>query len=170
MDGARSVSSTTARSRSTKTQPSAPSARSRLGERTGSSPGWRPCCRTAKLNGLDPEAYLRTVLLRIADHPAKKNSPNLCPVVFFRRAGDTREKFQTENFRHTKSAQSERSFVFLRRENRCRSMIFAAVISADREAILRKPYQWLSAEQIALARLSGKQRPNAKSPEALRLT
>jgi transposase len=27
---------------------------------------------TAKLNGLDPEAYLRTVLARIADHPAKK--------------------------------------------------------------------------------------------------
>lgn len=27
---------------------------------------------TAKLNGLDPEAYLRTVLTRIADHPAKK--------------------------------------------------------------------------------------------------
>ncbi|WP_246664861.1 transposase domain-containing protein, partial [Rhodoblastus acidophilus] len=27
---------------------------------------------TAKLNGLDPEAYLRTVLARIADYPAKK--------------------------------------------------------------------------------------------------
>jgi transposase len=27
---------------------------------------------TAKLNGLDPEAYLRTALARIADHPAKK--------------------------------------------------------------------------------------------------
>jgi hypothetical protein len=27
---------------------------------------------TAKLNGLDPEAYLRTVLERIADHPINK--------------------------------------------------------------------------------------------------
>jgi hypothetical protein len=27
---------------------------------------------TAKLNGLDPEAYLREVLLRIADHPIKR--------------------------------------------------------------------------------------------------
>lgn len=27
---------------------------------------------TAKLNGLDPEAYLRDVLTRIADHPAKR--------------------------------------------------------------------------------------------------
>ena len=27
---------------------------------------------TAKLNGLDPEAYLRTVLERIADHPISR--------------------------------------------------------------------------------------------------
>jgi transposase len=27
---------------------------------------------TAKLNALDPEAYLRTVIARIADYPAKK--------------------------------------------------------------------------------------------------
>ena len=27
---------------------------------------------TAKLNGLDPEAYLRTLIARIADHPAKR--------------------------------------------------------------------------------------------------
>ena len=27
---------------------------------------------TAKLNGLDPEAYLRHVIARIADHPAKR--------------------------------------------------------------------------------------------------
>jgi hypothetical protein len=27
---------------------------------------------TAKLNGLDPEAYLRTMLTRIADHPIKR--------------------------------------------------------------------------------------------------
>jgi len=27
---------------------------------------------TAKLNGLDPEAYLRTLIVRIADHPAKR--------------------------------------------------------------------------------------------------
>ena len=27
---------------------------------------------TAKLNGLDPEAYLRTLIGRIADHPAKR--------------------------------------------------------------------------------------------------
>jgi len=26
---------------------------------------------TAKLNGLDPEAYLRTIITRIANHPAK---------------------------------------------------------------------------------------------------
>ena len=29
---------------------------------------------TGKLNGLDPEAYLRTVIARIADHPAKSIS------------------------------------------------------------------------------------------------
>jgi transposase len=28
--------------------------------------------QTAKLNGLDPEAYLRTVIDRIADHPMKR--------------------------------------------------------------------------------------------------
>jgi hypothetical protein len=33
---------------------------------------------TAKLNGLDPEAYLRTVVARIANCPAKK-TPILCP-------------------------------------------------------------------------------------------
>jgi hypothetical protein len=27
---------------------------------------------TAKLKGLDPEAYLRTLIVRIADHPAKR--------------------------------------------------------------------------------------------------
>jgi hypothetical protein len=27
---------------------------------------------TAKLNGLDPEAYLRAVIARIADHPMKR--------------------------------------------------------------------------------------------------
>ncbi|SFF58131.1 transposase domain-containing protein, partial [Methylobacterium sp. yr596] len=27
---------------------------------------------TAKMNGLDPEAYLRDVLTRIADHPARR--------------------------------------------------------------------------------------------------
>ena len=27
---------------------------------------------TAKLNGIDPEAYLRTLIIRIADHPAKR--------------------------------------------------------------------------------------------------
>ena len=27
---------------------------------------------TAKLNALDPEAYLRAVIARIADHPAKR--------------------------------------------------------------------------------------------------
>ena len=33
---------------------------------------------TAKLNGLDPEAYLRDVLTRIADHPARRLA-NLLP-------------------------------------------------------------------------------------------
>lgn len=28
--------------------------------------------RTAKLNGLDPELYLRTVLVQIADHPISR--------------------------------------------------------------------------------------------------
>ncbi len=27
---------------------------------------------TAKLNGLDPEAYLRNVITRLDDHPAKR--------------------------------------------------------------------------------------------------
>jgi len=27
---------------------------------------------TAKLNGLDPEAYLRSLIARIPDHPAKR--------------------------------------------------------------------------------------------------
>jgi len=27
---------------------------------------------TAKLNGLNPEAYLRDIIARIADHPAKR--------------------------------------------------------------------------------------------------
>ena len=27
---------------------------------------------TAKLNGIDPEAYLRDIITRIADHPAKR--------------------------------------------------------------------------------------------------
>ena len=27
---------------------------------------------TAKLNGIDPEAYLRTVIMRVCDHPAKR--------------------------------------------------------------------------------------------------
>ena len=30
--------------------------------------------QTAKLNGLDPEAYLRSLIARIADHPAKRIS------------------------------------------------------------------------------------------------
>jgi len=29
-------------------------------------------CETAKLNGLDPEAYLRTVITHIADHPINR--------------------------------------------------------------------------------------------------
>jgi hypothetical protein len=50
--------------------------------RTGYSPGPTPAAReppaiasliaTARLNGLDPEAYLRHVLGRIATHPARR--------------------------------------------------------------------------------------------------
>ena len=34
---------------------------------------------SAKLNGLDPELYLRTVLTHIADHPVNRIADSLCP-------------------------------------------------------------------------------------------
>ena len=44
----------------------------------GSDPGGQRAAiiytltETAKMNGIDPEAYLRAVIARIADHPAKR--------------------------------------------------------------------------------------------------
>ena len=55
--------------------------RLRSGERIGSSPALtrRPACRrhvqpdrTAKMNGVDPQAWLADVLARLPDHPANR--------------------------------------------------------------------------------------------------
>ena len=68
---------------STTRQLSAPCARSRLEDGTGRSPDPTPVAsaaaiysliETAKLHGLDPEAYLRHVLERIADYPISRVS------------------------------------------------------------------------------------------------
>ncbi len=45
---------------------------------------------TVKLNGIDPEAYLRDVLTRIADHPLNRID-ELLPWNIGRRADDQRE-------------------------------------------------------------------------------
>jgi hypothetical protein len=39
--------------------------------RVGWGEGAEKVIETAKLNGLDPEAYLRHLIARIADHPAR---------------------------------------------------------------------------------------------------